>query len=485
MTNHNYDLRQANPPYRPESNETIIDNWAALNTPYDQPSEEGVCGAVLIGGKEVFEQVRAVMERDDLFILRIRYVWEAFETLAGQGNDIDNLTVEATLKQSGKLKEIGGGAYLTQLAIVTQTHLHALSYAYTVRLYGVRRRGMALADAIKSGCVDTRVGIHVSMAQMAADFNKWMAELPNTTTASAEQVSNEILQDLNNPLEMIKAVQTGLKEYDQLIGGFTPGNVYLFGGDAGSGKSSLVQNFVINNPDKRIAYFSTEMNRKAILSRLLRIVTGISQRMIREQVLSSDQKRLVTETLTELGKRSIYIDHSPGVALSPDKLKARAMQVKGAHGLDLLIVDHVTDMDAGIGYEKATLEERQGKIALELTLLAAALNIPVVAVVQLNREVRSAKDARPNKSHIRGSGRWEQLAAVITLLYREVIYNPACEFPNTAELITDKVRDDGETGIVRVFTERSRNLFANGVTQSFNMNNLDDIPPVPKRDIEF
>lgn len=485
MANQDYDIRQANPPYQPEPNETIIDNWANINTPYHQQSEEGVCGSVLIGGRQTYDKTAAVMEANDLFILRLRYVWESFKRLADQGRDIDYLTVWADLKEAGKISEIGGPAYLSQLSSMQGTHLNAVSYAYTVRMFALRRRGMALADDIKSLCADTRKGVQASMAELSTKFHQWLAELPNLSTASAEEISEEIRQDLNNPLEVLPAIKSGLKGYDELIGGFTPGNVYVFGADAGVGKSSLVQNFVLNNPDKRIAYFSTEMNRKAILSRLLKIKTGISQRMIREQILSPAQKQLVGTTLDNLASRPIYVDHSPGESLTPEKLKSRAMQIKGAHGMDLLIVDHATDMAPPVGFEKVQDQEKQGAIARELTLLAAALNVPILVVVQLNREVHNVKDSRPRKWHIRGSGRWEQLAAVITLLYREEHYNEACEFPNTAELIVDKVRDDGETGTVRVFTDKERNLFANAVYHSIDLSKIDDIPPVPKHNVDF
>lgn len=477
--------QQKPPQQQPQPNEPIFDNWANVQTLYDDPSEQGLCGSVIIGGRATYEQVSAVVEQQDIFLMRLRHVWDVFVILIGRGSEIDYLTVTAALKESGKLAEIGGPAFITQICNEKFLHVNALSYAYTVRLYGVRRRGMVLADTIKAGCVNTQIGIHVSMATIAAGMNKWLSELPNITTATAEEIADEILFDLNNPSDIKGAIQSGFRDYDKLIGGFTPGNVYLFGGDAGMGKSSLLQNIVINNPELIIGYFSTEMNRKAIMARFLKIMTGISQRMIREHVLSSAQQRLAIEKLNELAQRSIHIDHSPGVALTPERLKARALQTKGAYGLNLLIVDHVTDMDAGTGFEKATLDERQGNIARELTLLAAALNVPILAAVQLNREVRNVKDARPNKSHIRGSGRWEQLAAVITLLYREEVYNPATEFPSSAELIVDKVRDDGESGIVRLYCDNTRNLFANGITRSINLNRIDDESSIPNHDMDF
>lgn len=469
---------------RPDPNEKIISAWGNLETPYDQESEEGVIGAVLIGNNPTYQQVASVIDKaDDFFILRLRYVWEAFESIIAQGLDIDYLTTVAELKNSGRLAEIGGPVYLTQLSNTYGTHLHAMSYAYNVRLFAIRRRGMAMADEIKATCLDKTVGIHISMAKLAADFNQWLSELPNTTTAEAGDVANELLHDLHNPLEVKPAVPSGIKGYDDLIGGFTPGKVYLFAGDTNMGKSSLVQNIVENNPDKRIAYFSTEMTSKEILGRLLKLRTGITQRMIREKSLEPHEQQLAIETLQELAQRPLYIDHSPGVPLTPERLKARALQIKGAHGLDLLIVDHVTDMGPKAGYEKASLEERQGSVAIELTLLAAALNVPILAAIQLNREVRNLKDARPNRSHLRGSGRWEQLASVITLIYREEVYNPATEFPNSAELIVDKVRDDGKTGVVRVFCDQTRNRFLDAVTNTYNLNTYE--PPKPDHDIEF
>lgn len=478
-----YKFQQANPPYRPEPNEKIIDNWANVNTPYDEPSEQAVCGAVLIGGIETYRQVSAVVEQQDFFLLRLRYIWEAFERVAGQGLDVDNLTVETALKESGQLKDIGGPAYLTQLCNATGTHLNAVSYAYTVRLHGIRRRGMALADTIKSACYNTQTGIHISLADLSIGFNKLLSELPNMTTKSTGELTEQIEFDINNPLKVKPAIPSGLQNFDDLIGGFTAGNVYLFGADTGMGKSSLLQNFVINNPDKRIAYFSTEMTSKAVMGRLLKIQTGITQRMIREQVLSESQKHFALETLQELGQRPLYIDYDPNNPLTPERLKARALQLKGAHGMDMLIVDHVTDMQPAKGLEMANEVQVQGNIAYELTLLAKALNVPVLAAVQLNRQVRNLKDARPNRSHIRGSGRWEQLAAVITLLYREDVYNPASEYPNTAELIVDKVRDDGETGTVRVYCDKARTRFTNALTRTVNFNNYE--PPAPDGNIEF
>src|SRR5690349_308657 len=242
MSDNQYKFQKANPPYQPEPQSNIIDAWGSLVTPYDQESEDGVIGSILIGGLPTFERVKAVMETNDMFILRNRYVWEACERAAGQGQDLDYITVQAALKEMGRLAEIGGPAFLTQLCNATGTHLNAMNYAYTVRLHGIRRRGMALADELKGQCLNLQTGIYVSMAQLAVNFNKWMAELPNTTTVSADQVTSELLYDLENPAEIKPAIMSGLKDYDDLIGGFTPGNVYLFAADTNQGKSSLVQN---------------------------------------------------------------------------------------------------------------------------------------------------------------------------------------------------------------------------------------------------
>lgn len=454
--------------------------WESTQAPYSQEAEEATLGAVLVSSP-LYVSIASFLKPEDFFIVRHRYIWESFARLQTRGETIDYISVRTELEAMGRLGEIGGAAYLTQLVNNTPSAINGPVYARLVKAAAVRRFGLRFGDDFKQRMFDQKTPLHEHMAQLSKLYHEWLAMVPNTTSLHAGAIVAGIIDDLGKPNATRPHIKTGLKAYDDLFGGFGPGQLHVLGADTGMGKTWLLLNYAANNPDKRIMFFSTEMSRESIMWRLERLVTGVSKNDIDEGRATPAERKQVIDALKTVSQYKLIVDHDPNAQLTPERVMSRAMHIKGTFGLDMIIVDHATDMALETDSKKARLvgEEKQGAIAEGLKLVATALNVPVLATVQINREVLSDKDRRPQKHHLRGSGRWEQLAHCITMLYRDEVYNEATEFPNVAELIVRKIREDGDRGTVSVFCEKQRRRFLNATERRIDLSALGYPVPTP------
>lgn len=455
--------------------------WGSTQAPYSQEAEEAALGAVLVSAP-IYVALAAFLKPEDFFIVRHRYVWESFARLQARGEVIDYVSVGNELEAMGKLGEIGGKAYLTHLINNTPSATNGPVYARLVKAAAVRRYGLSFGDEFKKRMFDQKTPLHEHMAELSKMYHAWLAMVPNTTSLHAQAIVAGIIDDLGKPNAARPHIKTGLKAYDELFGGFGPGQLHVLGADTGMGKTWLLLNYIANNPDKRIMFFSTEMSRESILWRLQRLITAISKNDTDEGRVTPAERKKVVDALKTVSQYKLIVDHDPNSQLTPDKVLSRAMHVKGTFGLDMIIVDHATDMTLEPDPKKPKLigEEKQGAIAEGLKLVSTALNVPVLTAVQINRDALDNKDKRPQKHHLRGSGRWEQLAHCITMLYRDEVYNGATEQPNVAELIVRKIREDGDRGTVSVFCEKETRRFLNAVEHHIDLRALGN--PVPTSD---
>ncbi len=449
-----------------------ISNWGNLQTPYSQEAEEATIGAILVNSVTYFA-VAAFLRAEDFFLLRHRYIWESLTRLHERGEPIDYLTVTQELKDTGRLAEIGGPAYLTQLINTTPTSVHAEVYGRIVERAATRRRLMSASDEIKSLALNEELTVEQVISESEARlFDVTERQLSKELIPMREAVSDYfdrieyLMANRNAPL----GVPSGFKDLDTLLGGFQKSDLIIFAGRPGMGKTSFMLSAALNMArlGQRIAIFSMEMGVEQIVQRLISMESAINSQSLRLGQLNQQEWARFVHAAGNLSKFPIYIDDS--AALNPLELRTKCLRMQREHGLDLIVVDYLQLMNAGGTYENNRVQE-VSYISRNMKELAREFNVPILSAAQLSRAVEQRQDKRPQLSDLRESGSLEQDSDIVMFLYRDEMYNEATEFPNQADIIISKHRN-GPTGTISLYFEKTLTKFMNAAERSVDLSHI-------------
>jgi replicative DNA helicase len=443
--------------------------------PYSQEAEEAVIGAVIIG-PEMFVPVSAFLSADDFFLLRLRYVWQAFGRLAGRGDPIDYLTLCNELKAMGRLDEIGGPSYLTQLMNTVPTYVHAEDYGRIVERAAYRRRLLATSDQLKALALDENVStdeIRASVEQKVREVNTPKDDTEDSTFAELVSEYYDTVESLMNGSRELTGISTGFRELDHLTLGLQNTDFILVAGRPGMGKSAWMLSATLNmaKAGRRVGWFSLEMPKKQLVQRAVSSEAGINLQALRGGDLSAEEWSRFVRTSGLLHKLPIHIDDRRN--LTPGQVRAKCFQWMARHGkLDVVVVDYAQLMNGGSSFRgKDNRVAEISYISRELKGLARELNVPVLAAAQLSRAVEQRQDKRPVLSDLRESGQLEADADVVMFLYRDEVYNEATEFPNQADIIIAKHRN-GPTGTISLYFEKTLTKFLNAAERSIDLSRI-------------
>ena len=440
--------------------------------PYSQEAEEAVVGAVLVNS-DAFITVSSFLNAEDFYILRHQYLWEAMQRVSERNEPIDYLTVQEELRTMGRLNDIGGPAYITQLINTVPTSVHAEIYGRLVERAAMRRRMLIAADEIKALALDEDLAIE----QVTTDAESRLFKVTERNVRRDVVNLREALGDYFDRIEHLMqypnetiGLPSGFRDIDTLLGGLQRSDLLIFAGRPGMGKTSFLLS-VTSNAAKlggRIAIFSMEMGADQLVQRLISMETGINSQKLRLGQLNQRDWNLFVQAVKRMDSFRIFIDDSP--ALTPLQLRTKCRRLVHEHGLDLVVVDYLQLMNGGGNFENNRVQEIS-YISRSLKELARELNVPVFTAAQLSRAVEQRHDKRPQLSDLRESGSIEQDADIVMFLYRDVVYNEATEFPNRADILISKHRN-GPTGTVSLHFENSLTKFTDAKTQTIDLGNL-------------
>lgn len=453
-----------------------FNGWGSQPVPHSQEAEAAVLGAIIIG-PEMFIVVSAFLCADDFFLLRHRYIWQAMERLVGRSEPVEYLTLINELKAMGRLDEIGGAAYLTQLINAVPTHVHAETYGRIVERAAYRRRLLAAADQLKTLALDEN--IHTDEVRAQVDQKIREVNTPKDDTADstfAELVSEyyDIVERLMSDEKYLTGIPTGYRGLDNILLGLQDTDLILVAGRPGMGKSALLLSIMLNvaKAGKRVGWFSLEMPKNQLVQRAVSCEAGINLQALRAANLSVGEWSRFVRTSGELHRLPIHIDDRSN--LTPAQVRAKCYQWTARYGkLDVVVVDYVQLMSGGAAFRgKDNRVAEISYVSRELKGLARELNVPVLAAAQLSRAVEQRQDKRPLLSDLRESGQLEADADVVMFLYRDEVYNEATEFPNQADIIVAKHRN-GPIGTVSLYFEKTLTKFLNAAQRSFNLETME------------
>ncbi len=429
--------------------------------PQNIEAEQAVLGAVLLQNtalNQAMEHLRAA----DFYKAAHQKIFQAMIQMSTAGEAIDLVTLRDHLLRKERIDAVGGAAYLSQLTEVVPTAANIVHYIRIVKEKAVARRLIDAATEIVREGFDEARGTEELLELAEKRIFEITGENIRQGFVGIEHIiknSFEFIESLYERKELITGVPSGFADLDSKTSGFQPSDLIIVAGRPSMGKTALCLNIAQHvgiQSKKPVAIFSLEMSKEQLVIRMLCAEARVDAHRLRTGQLKKTDWGKLTNAAGDLSDAPIFIDDTPAISILEMRAKSRRLMLE--HGLAMLIVDYLQLMRGHTSAERR--EQEISEISRSLKALAKELNIPVIALSQLNRSVESRNDKRPMLADLRESGAIEQDADVILFVSREEVYKETEENKGKAEIIIGKQRN-GPTGTVPLHFERRFTLFQN------------------------
>ncbi len=440
--------------------------------PHSLEAEQAVLGGIMLDNAH-WDNVAERVQAGDFYNYAHRVIFEQMVELARHNRPIDIITLDQVLKNKSVLQDVGGFAYLAELSKNTPSAANILAYADIVSERAIRRELISASNKIAEISYNPK-GMAVKDVLDEAERAVFHIAEKRTASDQGPKKIDDILLDTLNRIEMLSkskhnggvtGVSTGFVDLDRKTAGLQPSDLIIVAARPSMGKTTFAMNLcenasllnieepdengnMVKKPNKPVLIFSLEMPADQIMMRMLASLSHVDQTKIRTGQLHDDEDwSKISSTMAILQERkNIYIDDSSG--LTPTELRSRARRIYRENGgLSLIMVDYLQLMRAPGFSDNRTLEIAE--ISRSLKALAKELQVPVVALSQLNRSLEQRADKRPVNSDLRESGSIEQDADLIMFIYRDEVYHENSDLKGVAEIIIGKQRN-GPIGRVRL-----------------------------------
>jgi len=424
--------------------------------PHSIEAEQAVLGSLMLDNQR-WDVVAEMITDRDFYSRHHQLIFSEMHTLVSRGTPIDLITLSESLESKDLLVDVGGFAYLAELSKNTPSAINVVAYTDIIRQQAILRELISASNEIADNCYSTEGRDSTEILDLAeskifqiAESRTKQGEGPKNITEVLEATVAKIEELFQRPHDGVTGVSTGFLDLDKKTAGLQRSDLIIIAARPSMGKTTFAMNLCENAAmmqEKPVLIFSLEMPSEQIMMRMLASLSRVDQTRIRTGQLQDDDWARISSTMgLLLEKKNIYIDDSSG--LTPMELRSRARRIYREHkGLSMIMVDYLQLMRVPNISENRTLEIAE--ISRSLKALAKELQIPVVALSQLNRSLEQRADKRPVNSDLRESGSIEQDADVIMFIYRDEVYNEASEHKGIAEIILGKQRN-GPIGKVRL-----------------------------------
>ncbi len=431
--------------------------------PQNVEAEQCVLGGILIEDRAVLKVIETLAP-EDFYKEAHAIIYRAMLELFDRNEPQDMVTVSNLLKSQGRLEQVGGAAYLGELAETVPTASNIGYYAKIVRDKAILRRLIQKSSNIATMCYEEAGTVDEILENAeSAIFEISQAKIHQSFHPLRSVLKDSIrkVEDLYAKKELITGVPTGFAELDAMTAGFQPSDLIIIAGRPSMGKTALAMNiaqYAAINHGIPVAVFSLEMSKEQLALRMLCSEAKVNAQNVRTGFLSDSEWTRLIGAADVLSQARIYIDDTP--AISVLEMRAKARRLMSERGLGLILVDYLQLM-RGRGQSERR-EQEISEISRSLKAMAKELDVPVVALSQLNRKVEERPNKRPQMADLRESGAIEQDADVIAFIYRDEVYNRSEDNPNRgiAEIIVGKQRN-GPTGLVKLAFLAKYSSFAN------------------------
>jgi replicative DNA helicase len=428
------------------------EHWAGRMPPQDVDAEQSVLGSMLIS-KDAIADVTETVKGHDFYRPAHETIFDAILDLYGRGEPADPVTVAAELNRRGELVKIGGAPYLHTLSASVPIAANAGYYAEIVREKAILRRlvdaGTKIAQLGYAGEGQVDDTVDRAQAEIYAITEKRTSEDYVPLNAIMEATLDEI-EAISNHDGSLRGVPTGLADLDELTNGLQAGQMTIVAGRPGSGKSTLGLDFcraasIANGMASVI--FSLEMGRSEIAMRMLSAEARVPLGHIRNGGMNDDDWGKLARKMAEVSSAPLFIDDSPNMTMM--EIRAKARRLKQRHDLKLIVIDYIQLMSSGKKVESRQVEVSE--FSRQIKLLAKELEVPIVALAQLNRGSEQRADKKPMVSDLRESGSLEQDADIVMLVHREDMYEKESPRAGEADIIVGKHRNGPTRDVTALF----------------------------------
>jgi len=413
--------------------------------PNSVEAEQAVLGGLMLASN-AWEQIADRIIEEDFYRFDHRLIFRAAASLNERNQPVDVVTMSEWLDAQNLTHDSGGASYLIDLANNTPSAANIAAYAQIVREKSVLRQLIDIGTEIAGHGFNPEGRESRELLEWAEQQVFRIAEQGGRNKAGFLKIQ-EILKDAFRGLEErrlseggITGTSTGFKDLDELTSGLQKSDLIIVAGRPSMGKTSFAMNiaeFVALKTKRAVAIFSMEMAAVQLLNRMLCSLGKINQQRFRNGDLEAEEWFRLTSTAGLLNDSKVFIDETP--ALSPAEVRARCRRLKREHDLSLIVIDYLQLMQVPGTRENRTNEISE--ISRGLKALAKELNVPVIALSQLNRKLEERTDKRPVMADLRESGAIEQDADLILFIYRDEVYNKDTPQKGKAEIIIAKQRN--------------------------------------------
>ncbi|QBB70033.1 replicative DNA helicase [Pseudolysobacter antarcticus] len=438
--------------------------------PHSVDAEQAVLGGLMLA-REAWDKIADRITDEDFYRKDHRLIFRGIGELSNKGMPCDAVTLGEWFETQGIAELVGGSGYIIQLANTTPSAANIVAYADIVREKSVLRQLIDAGTEIATDGFQPEGRSTQEILESAEQRVFRIAEAGSrgkqgfVSMRGAVTDAFKILQARYENQGSITGMPTGFTDFDEMTTGLQPSDLIIVAARPSMGKTALAMNmaeYAALKTKKAVAIFSMEMSASQLALRLISSLGRINQQHLRTGDIQEEEWPRVTSAITLLSEAKIFIDDTP--ALSPIELRARARRLAREHDLGMIVIDYLQLMQVPGNKENRATEISE--ISRGMKALAKELNVPVVALSQLNRSLEQRADKRPMMSDLRESGAIEQDADVIVFIYRDEYYNKDSAEKGVAEIIIGKQRN-GPTGSVKLTFLGQYTKFENYASDSY------------------
>ena len=435
--------------------------------PHNKEAEESVLGAILLEN-EAITQTAEFLTSEDFYLEAHQMIFGAMMQLNEKGKNVDLISLTDFLRKNPRFETLGGASYLASLTQVVPSAANVVQHAQLVKKHSVLRQVIHNATEIvqkgfsEPADVETFLDeseksvFSISLHHRRKSFFRLKEVIKDSIRTITERAANK---------GELTGVTSGFSDLDKLTCGFQNSDLIIVAGRPSMGKTAFCLNATVNAAllaKVPVAIFSLEMSKEQLVMRMLSSEAKIDSNKIRTGALDEDDSQRLYGAAESLYEAPIFVDDTPSITTMALRSKARRLKIEKDIGM--VVIDYLQLMRSS-GSAPESREREISDISRSLKALAKELNIPVIAVSQLNRSVESRVEKRPLNSDLRESGALEQDADIIGFIYRDEVYRPETDKLGIAEFILSKQRN-GPTGVVQLTFLNRYTRFENLAYQS-------------------
>lgn len=420
--------------------------------PHNDEAERSLLGAIFIDNR-VMDEILGRVGAEDFYRQNHRYLFRAMEACHRRSEAIDPITVGDQLDAEDLLEPVGGPNFITRLSSEVPSAANVEYYANIVRRKSALRNFIHTADSLVQECYGEIPDVEGFMD----DAERRLFEITQAGVQRGYSTMREVIKEaftqieaLYQKSEHITGLPSGFVDLDEITAGWQPSDLIIIAARPAMGKTSFTLNMLTHAAVERnvpAAFFSLEMSNQQLAIRMLCSQARVDQSRLRRGNMTEQEWARLIKAAGSLSEAQIFLDDTP--ALSIMEFRSKCRRLKAEHDIGAIYVDYLQLMRGSSQSRSGSREQEISEISRNLKAVAKELDIPVMALAQLNRGVESRADKRPMMSDLRESGAIEQDADIIAFIYRDEVYNPDTERKGLAEIILGKHRN-GSIGTVEL-----------------------------------